>query len=104
MGEGWVSDGDPPYRKRLGIRKLGSCAACCLVIPTEGRDLWEAEQVGIGKEQGRALFHPQTNSTTHRSFQDDKARVITDYWQAYSITNQIPPCGRDDKSRDGIDR
>jgi hypothetical protein len=86
-----------------------------VVIPSSGRDLWQAEQAGRGEGQGRAPSSLKHYSTAHRSFQDDKQTDntvhepsysgrddkvigITEQGQPYSTGPQIPPCGRDDKA------
>jgi hypothetical protein len=56
----------------------------------------------MGEVQRRTPFHQQPYSTAHRSFQDDKVIVSTEWGQHYSRNNQSrelsgPPCGRDDK-------
>jgi hypothetical protein len=84
-------------REGLGIRRLTSCTYFVVVIPTEGRDLWVAEQAGRGAEQRRASFWQRVDGIKHRSFQEDKARVSAEQGQPYSRNNQLPACGRDDK-------
>jgi hypothetical protein len=99
MGKGWRTPyGGGIRQKELGIRRLTSCAASLVVIPTAGRELWQAEKAGMGKGQRRAPSWQQSHSTTHRSFQDDKARGITEQGKPHSSANQVPPCGRDDKA------
>jgi hypothetical protein len=103
----WVSDGEPPlwraYRDapigagfliRLLCYKagaptgLGSCTPSLVVLPTEGRELRQAEKEGTGEEKEHAASHQQADSYKHRSFQEDKDRVSTDHRQPYSTTNQ----------------
>jgi hypothetical protein len=100
MGKRWrTSFGGGIRHKELGIRRLGSCKSSLVVIPTGGRDLWWAEKESIGEGQDRTPYSQQPYSNEHRSFQDDKVIFRTDHRQVYSITNQVPPCGRDDKVR-----
>jgi hypothetical protein len=96
MGKRWRTPcGGGISSEEFGIGRLGSCTPSVVVIPTEGRDLWVAEKESIGDEQRRAPFHPQVDSTTHRSLQEDKAIGITDQGSLTAVAiRSLPAVGR----------